>query len=294
MENFISNYAIFMDISMAIKTSFIPVMAQGVFQNYVKNIFMMEGESEESGKENSSPNSYSGVKINNEDSDSEAESVVIEEGSDENENVEDIGEGETDEKEDEGVGENDTDEKDEDVGEADREKESVEDESEGGEDVEEEESETDEEDVEEGENNLEEENNPEEESVDVEEEDTKFSPVPRKLSPIKQTPKEKAPANKEEIIQARLTKWSRIKLPKSSSEVKNQNIKTPSGTHTIKPYKPNDVLISTIREINVEQLRKGEYSIHALKQFATQLNINTISKIEDLQQEILDIVENYA
>lgn len=277
MENFISNYAIFMDISMAIKTSFIPVMAQGVFQNYVKNIFMMEGESEEAGKENSSPNSYSGVKINNEDSDSEIEGLGVGESVDENEGLnEDV---ENESAEEESVDEEGVD---------------AEDESETGE----EESVEEDSNVEEGENEEEEsgveEDSNVEEGENEEEKDTKFSPVPRKLSPIKQVLKEKAPVNKEEIIQARLTKWNKIKLPKASSEVKNQNIKTPSGTHSIKPYKPNDVLISTIREINVEQLRKGEYSIHALKQFATQLNINTISKIEDLQQEILDIVENYA
>lgn len=251
-----TNLALFQSISMLIKTNYIPIMAQGVFQKYVEDIFTFNNDNDDKPEKE-----FEGVTIEDDVEDANIEQsepdvpdyeIEIEEINSDNEPDD-----EPEEKID--IQEINSDNEPE---------EEIEDEVE--------------------------ENNKEDEKVQ------KRSPVPSKLSPYKEK-KEKKKGKKdkhvndanETVISAKVS-LDRIKLPKRNLNITNENIRTPSGNITMKAYKPNDVLISTLRDIDVQQLRKGDYSIHDLKRFATSLNISTTSKIEDLQQQILDIIENYV
>lgn len=254
MENYLTNLTLFTNISMYIKTNYIPIMAQGVFQKYVEDIFTFNNDNDDKPEKE-----YEGVTIedDNEPPFNEPEEIDIEESEPEDEiHIEEVSsESEPEEFEQEIEPEEISVEEIDDL------------------------------------NGLESEE-------DVDEKIQKRSPVPSKLSPYKEKKGKKAKKDKhtddnEIVINAKVS-LDRIKLPKRNLNITNENIRTPSGNITMKAYKPNDVLISTLRDIDVQQLRKGDYSIHDLKRFATSLNISTTSKIEDLQQQILDIIENYV
>lgn len=138
----------------------------------------------------------------------------------------------------------------------------------------------------------------------------KFSPTPRRPSPY--TPSQyrgrsKKPSKYQNEGESRgednfvkedthtfQAHTPKIILPKSKSRLGTEKSEMKSGSIAIKPYKPTDVLIRSLKEINYDQLEKGEYSIADLKHFATLLNIGATEKIEDLQQQILDILQQYV
>lgn len=140
----------------------------------------------------------------------------------------------------------------------------------------------------------------------------KFSPTPRRPSPY--TPSQykykgrgKKPSKYQNEGESRAednfvkedthtfqAHTPKIILPKSKSRLGTEKSEMKYGSIAIKPYKPTDVLIRSLKEINYDQLEKGEYSIADLKHFATLLNIGATEKIEDLQQQILDILQQYV
>ena len=155
-------------------------------------------------------------------------------------------------------------------------------ENEEGEEIQPEEGEVEEVEEEEEEDEEEEE---EEEEEKEEEVYRKYSPTPRKASPLGKN-------NKTGGRQVEGLMKQKIKLPEISTIIKTRE-EVPEGKNRIKAYKPSDIFIQTLRRIDYGQLKSGGYAHEDLKDFAKKLNIKTTDRIEFLQQNILDLMEQY-
>lgn len=270
-----SNQDIFLNISMFVKTNFTPII-QGAFQ-VAQELYKL-GSAENSERSEKSENVE------------ESEEVIIE--TDEEEYLE-----KSEENIEENLEEEDV-ESEPNVEESETNVEESEEEAEEKSKTNVEESEESEEEAEEkSEPNVEESEaseEAEEEFFEENVEEMKNSPTPRKRSPKKV--KDEKPKNdfvkENDFIFKNM--HLQISLPQTKPKSNKTQKKTKTGSIAIKPYKPTDVLIRSLKEIDYKQLENGEYSIADLKHFATLLNISTTEKIEDLQQQILDLMEQYV
>ena len=179
------------------------------------------------------------------------------------------------------IEEEEEEEEEEEIEEEEEEEEEVE--NEEGEEIQPEEGEVEE--VEEEEEEDEEEEEEEEEEEKEEEVYRKYSPTPRKASPLGKN-------NKTGGRQVEGLMKQKIKLPEISTIIKTRE-EVPEGKNRIKAYKPSDIFIQTLRRIDYGQLKSGGYAHEDLKDFAKKLNIKTTDRIEFLQQNILDLMEQY-